>query len=149
MPSPIGILSKAIMRRWAAIDGSDTFTGNLWNDEIPRDKKLPYVVFAITDGGSIEGRTSGADGYRKRIQVTQVQFDVYERGRSAAGALADKLMTYYDDQPLDCKTNEMDVLGVRYFNDYCVKEDETVFRWTVTFEIRYWINERVNNVTLM
>ncbi len=142
------MLSKAILRRWTAMDAASTFTGELWNDEIPRDKKLPFVVFEIADGGSIEGRTSGTAGYRKRIQVTQVEFNIYERGRAAAGDLVNELMKIYDDQPLDVKSSNMDVLAVRYFNDYCVKDDETVYRWVVTFEIRYWINERVNSVTL-
>ena len=145
MPSPIGILSKGIIRRWNACDLENTFTGGLWNDQIPRDKKLPYVVFAIPDGGSVEGRTSGSDGYRKRIQMTQVQFDIYERGRSQAGALCDVLMNAYDDHLLDLKTEDMGVLGIRYFSDYCLKQSETVYRWVTIFEIRYWINERVNS----
>ena len=134
------------MRRWDAVDLDDTFTGGVWNDEIPSNKVLPYVVFAIPDGGSVEGRTSGDSGsYRRRVQVTQVEFDIYERGRSAAGALVDKLMDAFDDRSLDLKTNDVGLLAVRYFNDYCLKQSETVYRWVVIFEIKFWILERVNS----
>ena len=147
MPSPIGILSKAIMQRWDDCDLSNTFTGGIWNDEIPRAKTLPYVVFAIPDGGSIEGRSvnPGDSGLRRRIQMTQVEMDIYERGRAAAGALCDKLMDNFNDQPLATANDELGVLGVRYFNDYCLRQSETVYRWVLVFEIRYWVYERVRS----
>ncbi len=132
------------MTRWnsgdVAADIMD-FTGGMWNDEIPRTKKLPFVVFAITDGGSIEHRTSGDGTNRLRVQMTQVQFDIYERGRSAAGTLANKLMTVFDNHEMEVSGTDLSVLGCRYFNDYCLKDSETVYRWVVVFEIRYWINE--------
>lgn len=77
--------------------------------------------------------------------MTQVQFDIYERGRSAAGALADKLMAGFDDHKFDLRTNEIGLMSLRYFNDYCLKQSETVYRWVVIFEMRYWIMERVNS----
>ena len=77
--------------------------------------------------------------------MTQVEFDVYERGRSACGELADKLMKYFDDKPLPVPEYDLGVLGVRYFNDYCLRQSETVYRWVIIFEIRYWVFERVGS----
>ena len=147
MPSAIGILSRAIMKRWDDVALEKDFTGGIWNDETPREKKLPYVIFAIPDGGSVEGRSvnSNDSSLRRRVQMTQVEFDIYERGRSAAGTLADNIIKHFDDKPLPVEDDDAGVLGVRYFNDYCLRQSETVYRWVIIFEIRYWVYERVSS----
>jgi len=138
-------LTKAVYRRWDATDLDQSFSGGMWSDEAPKGQSLPYVVLEIDTGGIVMQRTTNPDGmagYRRRIQEAPVVFNVHARTKGTAANLCDKIIKEFNDSSLRMDDDDFGMLSFIYASDYCQKESETVYRWYIEFNARFWAYEK-------
>jgi len=137
-------LNELFQAHWAEADRS-LYT-SLNDGEAAPGTPFPYVVFTAR-APNIVTRMSGEDASKQHVNDQPWTFEVYagssgtSSAKELAAVVAEEIIKVFGGHPTQAPTAFPDldngqVLIVQYQNDWGERQDDSVHKWTVEYNIR-------------
>ena len=136
-------LNTLFQAYWAVVDRS-LYT-SLNDSEAAPGTPFPYAVFTAR-ASNIVTRMSGEDASKQHINDQPWTFEVYagpngtSSAKEFASAMAEEIIKVFGGHPTESPQaltlDHGSVLIVQYQNDWGERQDDSVHKWTVEYNIR-------------